>query len=153
MARCVRAAARLFSSSALGSPPPPQLQDSLGASAGFVTAGALLRMRRPRRQPMGGVPPPSGEDGCITISEMDTVADAIQLMQSNGVGSVVALTADGGRLAGFLTESTIIRSVLLEKRSVHKTPIAAVMKKSVIGCDASTRLHDVAYLLARQARG
>jgi len=84
---------------------------------------------------------------------MDTVADAIQLMQSNGVGSVVALTADGGRLAGFLTESTIIRSVLLEKRSVHKTPIAAVMKKSVIGCDASTRLHDGAYLLARQARG
>lgn len=71
-----------------------------GPSAGWVTAGMLLRMRRPRaaRSLMG-----RWSEGCLTVSADDTVAQAVRLMAAHEVGCLVALEPRTDAVAGVIT--------------------------------------------------
>jgi hypothetical protein len=94
MARLLRSALQLAvraASTATEGITPPRL--SLGPSAALCTAGALLRMRRPKRF---SDLPATGDT--LTVKETDTIDLAVRSMIANGVGSVLVLSSDATRV-------------------------------------------------------
>ena len=118
-----------------------------GPSAGWVTAGMLLRMRRPRaaRSLMG-----RWSEGCLTVSADDTVAQAVRLMAAHEVGCLVALEPRTDAVAGVITERQYSRRIILEGRSSDTTKVREVMKTAMVCVNAEEKLETVAEVLSQK---
>jgi CBS domain-containing protein len=65
----------------------------------------------------------------LTVSRTTTVKDAVELMASAKVGSVVVV--DGDRLAGIFSERDVMLRVVLEGRDPKQTTVEEVMTAQV----------------------
>ena len=65
----------------------------------------------------------------LTVSRTTTVKDAVELMASAKVGSVVVV--DGDRLAGIFSERDVMLRVVLEGRDPKHTTVEEVMTAQV----------------------
>src|SRR5262249_41732288 len=68
----------------------------------------------------------------LTVSRTTTVKDAVELMASAKVGSVIVVAGD--RLAGIFSERDVMLRVVLENRDPKKTTVEEVM---------TTRVHSI----------
>ncbi|WP_458205136.1 CBS domain-containing protein [Haladaptatus sp. NG-SE-30] len=83
----------------------------------------------------------------VGVSESDTVLGAVQLMRSEGVGSVVVLR--GSDPVGIMTESDVLDLVAAEG-DPSDTPVSEVMTSPVVSMNADRSLADAAGTMARQ---
>ncbi len=67
----------------------------------------------------------------VTISPQASVFEAIQLMDSKNIGSLVVLNAHG-KLAGIFAERDCFRKVILADKSPREVSVKAAMTKKVI---------------------
>ena len=130
-----------------GEQAPRSAPGKYGPSAGWVTAGMLLRMRRPRAaQSLLG----RWNEGCLTVSADDTVAQAVRLMAAHEVGCLVALEPRTDAVAGVITERQYSRRIILEGRSSDTTLVREVMKTDIICVNAEEKLEAVAEVLSQK---
>jgi CBS domain-containing protein len=69
-----------------------------------------------------------------TISQHQSVADAVALLKAHGIGAVV-VTGGGGPIAGILSERDIVRCLNDHGSAVLAKPVADVMTSEVLTCD------------------
>ena len=67
----------------------------------------------------------------VTIAPGATVFDAIQLMDSKNIGSLLVLNAHG-KIAGIFAERDCFRKVVLAGKTSHEVQVKSVMTKKVI---------------------
>ena len=91
----------------------------------------------PRREPVA-----VGPQACL--------AEALELMQARGTGSVMVLD-DGGRALGILTRHDLLPRVALQRPplDIATTPITEVMSQPVHTVDVGQPVHDAALAMAR----
>nr|WP_266077760.1 CBS domain-containing protein [Haladaptatus caseinilyticus] len=83
----------------------------------------------------------------VGVSESDSVLGAVQLMQSEGVGSVVVLR--GREPVGIMTESDVL-DLIADERDPAETTVADVMTSPVVSMRADRSLADAAGMMAQQ---
>ncbi|WP_433623430.1 CBS domain-containing protein [Halomicrococcus sp. NG-SE-24] len=83
----------------------------------------------------------------VGVSESDTVLGAVQLMQSEGVGSVVVLR--GSEPVGIMTESDVL-DLVAEERDPASTTVSEVMTSPVVTTGADRSLADAAGTMTHQ---
>jgi CBS domain-containing protein len=66
----------------------------------------------------------------LAVPASASVADAVAMMSSNGIGAVL-VRDPGGPVQGILTERDLMRRVLNEGRDAKTTPVTAVMSPNV----------------------
>ena len=66
----------------------------------------------------------------LAVPASATVADAVALMSSKGIGAIIVRNP-GGTVDGILTERDLMRRVLNEGRDAKTTPVTAVMSPAV----------------------
>lgn len=69
----------------------------------------------------------------VSVSEDDSVNDAIGLLCSNRIGAVLVLDKQGG-LAGILSERDLVRGLQRHGKAVFDKPITELMTTQVITC-------------------
>jgi len=67
----------------------------------------------------------------VTIAPSATVFEAIQLMDSKNIGSLLVLNAHG-KIAGIFAERDCFRKVVLAGKTSHEVMVRTVMTKKVI---------------------
>jgi CBS domain-containing protein len=77
----------------------------------------------------------------ITIAPTATVFEAIQLMDSKNIGSLLILNAHG-KIAGIFCERDCFRKVLLAGKSPHDAQVKNVMTKKVIYATPETTVDE-----------
>nr|WP_255679304.1 CBS domain-containing protein [Haladaptatus salinisoli] len=83
----------------------------------------------------------------VGVSESDSVLGAVQLMRSEGVGSVVVLR--GSDPVGIMTESDVL-NLVAEEGDPADTAVSEVMTSPVVSMNADRSLADAAGTMARQ---
>jgi len=66
----------------------------------------------------------------LAVPASASVADAVALMSSKGIGAIIVRTS-GGAVEGIVTERDLMRRVLNEGRDAKTTAVAAVMSPEV----------------------
>ena len=66
----------------------------------------------------------------LAVPASASVADAVALMSSKGIGAIIVRTS-GGAVEGIVTERDLMRRVLNEGRDAKTTPVTAVMSPEV----------------------
>jgi len=66
----------------------------------------------------------------LAVPAAASVADAVALMSSKGIGAIIVRTS-GGAVEGIVTERDLMRRVLNEGRDAKTTPVTAVMSPEV----------------------
>ncbi len=84
----------------------------------------------------------------VTASGRDTVLEATQRMNDEGVGSVLVM--DGRRLVGIFTERDVLRRVVGEHRAPERTLVADVMTSDVVCCPPEASFDVLAELMRRR---
>ncbi len=69
----------------------------------------------------------------LTIQQTATVYEAIEKMESNRVGSIIAMNGD--TVAGIFTERDYLRRVVLRGRTSKTCPVADVMTEDLVCVD------------------
>ncbi|MBI4176274.1 MAG: CBS domain-containing protein [Candidatus Aenigmarchaeota archaeon] len=80
-----------------------------------------------------------------TIEPGTTVREAAEKMAKFSIGCL--LVVSGGRLAGIVTESDILRKVVAEGLDGEKTKVRTIMTKEVIYIDPKTDVEDAADIM------
>ncbi|WP_049970268.1 CBS domain-containing protein [Haladaptatus cibarius] len=83
----------------------------------------------------------------VGVSESDSVLGAVQLMQTEGVGSVVVLR--GREPVGIMTESDVV-GLVADERDATETTVADAMTSPVVSMRADRSLADAAGVMAQQ---
>lgn len=83
----------------------------------------------------------------VGVSESDSVLGAVQLMQSEGVGSVVVLR--GREPVGIMTESDVL-GLVADEQDPNELTVADVMTSPVVSMRADRSLADAAGMMAQQ---
>ena len=118
-----------------------------GPSASWITAGMLLRMRRPRAAAsLGG----RWAEGVLTVRTEDPVAHAVRVMAAHNVGCLVVMSA-ADEVAGVITERTYSRRIILEGRDSDSTRVGEVMKSAIVCVNAEEKLDVVASVFSQRA--
>jgi CBS domain-containing protein len=84
----------------------------------------------------------------ISIHPASTVIDAVDLMNSHRIGSIIVL--EGDRLAGIFTERDLLRRVAARRLDPSVTPVESVMTASVVVARPDTSLNEIAYVMREQ---
>ena len=85
----------------------------------------------------------------ITIAPGATVFEAIQLMDSKNIGSLLVLNAHG-KIAGIFAERDCFRKVVLAGKSSHDVQVKAVMTKKVIYVSPETTVDECMALMTQK---
>ena len=85
----------------------------------------------------------------ITIAPGATVFEAIQLMDSKNIGSLLVLNAHG-KIAGIFAERDCFRKVVLAGKSAHDVQVKAVMTKKVIYVSPETTVDECMALMTQK---
>jgi CBS domain-containing protein len=72
----------------------------------------------------------------VTVDPNASVADAVKLLATHRIGAVVATGADR-RIVGILSERDIVRTLGEKGAGALQMPIAEVMTRKVVTCNAS----------------
>ena len=87
----------------------------------------------------------------FTVSPDQALAEAIQTMADNDIGSLVVMSH--GQLAGILTFREVIAAVVRNGGTVGKSTVRAVMDDSPLTCTPETEIDEVRrMMLGRHAR-
>lgn len=81
-----------------------------------------------------------------TISPLDHVVDAAEVMNQHAVGGLVVVDREG-RVVGMFTERDILRRVVALGRDPASTTIAEVMTAEVMACVPETTLEECASVM------
>ena len=82
--------------------------------------------------------------GVIVTGENDTVYSVAELLKKHNIGALVVLR--GEKIVGIISERDIVRRVVCENRSAHKTKVKEIMTKNVITADIKdglNRIHEI----------
>ena len=82
--------------------------------------------------------------GVIVAAENDTVFSAAELLKKHNIGALVVLR--GEKIVGIISERDIVRRVVCENRSAHKTKVKEIMTKEVVTADIKdglSRIHEI----------
>ncbi len=79
-------------------------------------------------------------DFVLTIQQTATVYEAIEQMESNRVGSIIAM--DGDDVAGIFTERDYLRRVVLRGRTSKTCPVMDVMTANLICVDVDYTIEE-----------
>lgn len=85
----------------------------------------------------------------ITISPQTTVFEAIQLMDSKNIGSLIVLNAHG-KIAGIFAERDCFRKVVLAGKSPNEVQVRSVMTKKVIYASPDTTVDECMALMTQK---
>jgi CBS domain-containing protein len=77
-----------------------------------------------------------------TLSESDTLADAVHLLNTHNIGVAVITTPDK-RLIGILSERDIVRQLGDDPSVVLSRTVASSMTRNVVTCERTTSLAEV----------
>ena len=88
-----------------------------------------------------------GSSSAISVSPMDTVYRALQVMAENNVGAV--MICDEGQMVGIFTERDYCRKIILMGRSSVGTPIQDIMTKNMITVRPEQTLEDCIELMTK----
>jgi len=78
----------------------------------------------------------------VTIGEEETVASAIKLLSSKGIGLVV-VTDENDEMLGLVSERDIIKILGEDGPKAMDTPIKDITTRHVVTCPGSAHPHDV----------
>ena len=81
------------------------------------------------------------------LSPSATVADAVRLMNTHHLGSVLIL--DEGRLVGIFSERDVLTRVIGADREPRATPLADVMTRDPLTVPPTATVEDVMEIIAR----
>ncbi|MCA9297221.1 MAG: CBS domain-containing protein [Phycisphaerales bacterium] len=84
----------------------------------------------------------------ISIHPASTVIDAVDLMNSHRIGSIVVV--EGERLVGIFTERDLLRRVAARRLDPSVTPVESVMTSAVVVARPDTSLNEIAYVMREQ---
>ena len=77
-----------------------------------------------------------------TLPETDTLADAVNLLNTYNIGAVV-ITDTGGTITGILSERDIVRQLGKAPESALSLAIGACMTRGVVTCTRDTNIAEV----------
>lgn len=77
-----------------------------------------------------------------TLPETDTLADAVNLLNTHNIGAVV-ITDTGGAITGILSERDIIRRLGKDPAGALSLTIGEAMTRGVVTCTRDTNIADV----------
>jgi CBS domain-containing protein len=87
----------------------------------------------------------------FTVSPQQPLAEAVQTMAGNDIGSLVVMAQ--GQLVGMLTFREVIGAIVRNQGSVGNTGVESVMEKAPLSCSPETDLDEVRrMMLGRHAR-
>ena len=142
------AAQQVHTSAGRGSPVPSELSPPVwkfGPSAHWISAGMMLRMRRPRAaMSVAG----RWAEGVLTIREEESVAEAVRIMAAHDVGCLVVMDSAGQHVKGIVTERVYSREIILKGRDSDVTPVGDVMKTDVVYVKVDEKLGEIAEVLS-----
>ncbi|MEM7229641.1 MAG: CBS domain-containing protein [Planctomycetota bacterium] len=81
----------------------------------------------------------------ITVSPSSMVLDAVDLMNTRHIGSVVVV--EGERLVGIFTERDLLRRVVARRLDPAVIPIESVMTTAVVVARPETPLNEVGFVM------
>jgi len=84
----------------------------------------------------------------VTATARETVLEATQRMNDEGVGSVLVM--EGRRLVGIFTERDVLRRVVGDLRPPERTLVAEVMTTDVVCCPPEASFDDLAEVMRRR---
>jgi CBS domain-containing protein len=84
----------------------------------------------------------------ISVRPSDTVLDAANLMNAQGIGGLLVL--DGPEVVGIFTERDVLRRVVAQGRDPAGTRVAEVMSAPVTTCEPDLSLEDGAALMTER---
>ena len=117
-----------------------------GPSAQWISAGMMLRMRRPKAaQSVAG----RWSEGCLTVRQDESCMQAVRLMAANDVGCLVVLDPLAETVTGIITERCYSREVILKGRDSDTTTVAECMKRDVVCCTVDEKLSVIASVLSK----
>ena len=82
--------------------------------------------------------------GVIVTGENDTVYSVAELLKKHNIGALVVLRSE--KIVGIISERDIVRRVVCENRSAHKTKVREIMTKEVVTADIKdglSRIHEI----------
>ena len=126
-------------------PGPTASTYKFGPSAQWISAGMMLRMRRPRAaMSVAG----RWAEGVLTIREEESVAEAVRIMAAHDVGCLVVMDSAAQHVTGIVTERVYSREIILKGRDSDLTPVGEVMKTDVVYVHIEEKLGDIAQVLS-----
>ena len=82
----------------------------------------------------------------VSVAPSATVAEAVSLMSSHGVGAVI-VRAPGGAVSGIFTERDLMRRVVNEGKDARGTPVSGVMSAEVRRVTSSATVEEALRLM------
>ncbi len=83
-----------------------------------------------------------------TVDEMESIAEAINRMNTHDVGALMVTDSDG-QFSGIITERDILRNVVEAEFDLCQTPVHRWMTRRVVCCSVETSIQDVEALMSR----
>jgi CBS domain-containing protein len=84
----------------------------------------------------------------LTVRPTATVASAVDLLNSNKIGSVLVM--DGDRLVGIFTERDVLRRVVGGRMDPEKTTISQVMTRELVVMKPSSTVEDAMSVISER---
>jgi len=78
----------------------------------------------------------------ITLSETNTVEEAVSLLAEKKIGAVVVASSDGG-VAGIFSERDIVRGLSEHGTDLLNRPVSELMTRNVVTCTSSHTIDNV----------
>ena len=100
------------------------------------------------RDLLGRKPPHTTE--VVSLPPSASALDAAQLMNERGVGAVLVMAEPRGAeraLVGIFTERDVLRRVVATQRHPREVPLAEVMTRDLVTCDAETSVDECAHVM------
>jgi CBS domain-containing protein len=84
----------------------------------------------------------------LTVRPTATVASAVDLLNSNKIGSVLVM--DGDRLVGIFTERDVLRRVVGGRMDPEKTTVSQVMTRELVVMKPSSTVEDAMSVISER---
>lgn len=84
-----------------------------------------------------------------TIPPTATLGDAVSMLTERRVGALV-ITADGGEVAGVISERDVVRLLAADGAAALDHPLESVMTQPVSTCTPATRATELATMMTEQ---
>lgn len=94
----------------------------------------------------------SKESRVVTVRSGSTIEEAIRLMKSENISSLVVkdvCRTEGNALAGVISERDIVYALLDRGPAVLRLPVSTLMTRGPVTCTPKDGLHDVLQLMDR----
>ena len=87
-------------------------------------------------------------DGIISVTENQTVLEALNILAEHHIGAVLVMT-EAGKMAGVLSERDVVRALPNAKGKLRAQKISTIMTRDVITCKEGQSIEEVMGIMTK----